>query len=479
MTKRDKNNNVIISVPASPGYEHLETVVLQAHTDMVCEKNAGHPHDFLRDPIRLVYKTVNGVRFVSADGTTLGADNGIGVAYALAAACDGVCRPPLELLLTTDEEEGLTGAQNLSPDFVSGRYLLNLDSETEGTIIAGCAGGVSVSLKKSFDPYFMDEKHAAQFSFYTIQISGLAGGHSGTDINKPRASANVILAKILASVAGKMESSELEFRLIEMTGGSVHNAIAREASCAFMTDIPFETIERCVFDFQTAVVNDCSFDEPDLQICLVKCDFPEMVRKYEIPEKKSHVPVLTTKNSSRIISLLLSIPHGVFEMSDKIPGLVLLSGNFAVVRSEFSAADDEEDGNVKGKIKIIYNLRSGNEVKLKEKTKDLMNIGKKYDFHASVFSSYKPWEPDLNAPLLKMCRNVYQETFQKEPIVSAIHAGLECGAFVRIYPGMQMISIGPDIIDAHSPDETLDLDSSARVWTFIKAILGKFEFKKG
>ncbi|WNY27013.1 Cytosol non-specific dipeptidase [Methanolapillus ohkumae] len=486
------------------GRENLETVVLQAHMDMVCEKRPDSLHDFSKDPIQLRFWKKDGISMVSAVDTTLGADNGIGVAYALVAAC-ATSRPALEILLTSDEEEGLTGAQNLSDDFVSGKYLLNLDSEEEGILIAGCAGGVSLSFKKSFDPCFMENSASSPFSYYSVRIFGLLGGHSGTDIDKPRANANVLLGNLLRSILEKInktndinktdinatistfptKGSELELRLVNINGGSVHNAIPREAACTFMTDLPLDFLNEMIQEFQSVLEKTIRSSEPNLKFSFDKMERNEINKaaneKANILESNPvQIPVFNSKNTARIISLISSIPHGVFEMSDKIPGLVLTSGNLAVMRSEFFEPEKSKENTKDKKLefKITYSLRSGNEFKLKEKSKEFIDIGENHDFHVSVFGSYKPWEPDFDSGWISLCKKVYKHHFLKEIQVSAIHAGLECGVLGRKYPSLQMVSLGPDISNAHTPDETMNLDSAKRVWVYIQTILENFDVKK-
>ena len=469
-TKRDSHNNILIQVPATAGFENLPAVVLQSHMDMVCEKENGSTHNFSKDALSLNYIEENGISYLTAEKTTLGADNGIGMAYALAiAASNDLCHPPLELLFTTDEEIGLTGAQGMENDFISGEYMINLDSEEEGIIIVGCAGGTQICFKQFIDvKNLLSEDEIKNpnltISLYSISVSGLKGGHSGTDIHIGRGNANKIAARFFNKLNEKYLENRIE--LIEIKGGSASNTIPRYAEILIATDISSENLKNEAAELKRIILSDSAFNDSDLTI--------------EVEENSSSIEMVSLKSFSQkgaaqMIRFLAAVPTGVFEMSPDIEGLVLVSGNLAIVKTKTESETSEILGeNSKKEIEIIYSLRSGNESKLKEKIKEMMDIAAENRFIAEISHTYLPWEPRFESDFLKKCANVYKETFGKEASVEAIHAGLECGVFHRTFPKMQMISIGPDISGAHTPDEKLNLDAAEKVWIYLKEILKAF-----
>lgn len=484
-TKRDRHNNILIRVPATVGYENAPVVVLQSHMDMVCEKETGSLHDFSNDGIRLSYVTENGIPYVTANGTTLGADNGIGIAYSLAmAASPEIPHPPLELLITADEEVGLTGAQNMENDFISADLLFNLDSEEEGVIIVGCAGGTQIGFKKQIEienAYADDGESVCNVpAAYTLTAAGLLGGHSGTDIHIGRGNANHILINFLKSVHEKYPQNC--FKIVKMEGGGAHNAIPRYAKCLFMTTIPFEVLTAESEKYAANIRLRPDFNDPGLMVTVAEAD----LKKPEAINLQS----FSSKNTEQLIQFMSSVQTGVFEMSAQIPDLVWVSGNLAVIRtlppSEYAGKEDKNSvgsesskqniGTEKSKreLEIIYSLRSGSESELKNKVKEMMDLAGRFSFNFEISNSYLPWEPDFNSELLERCRNIYRKTFEAEAKVTAIHAGLECGVFHQKYPSMQMVSIGPDIIGAHTPSEKMSLVAAENVWSYLKEILKSF-----
>ncbi|WNY22992.1 Cytosol non-specific dipeptidase [Methanimicrococcus hongohii] len=483
VTNRDHCNNIVIKVPASAGMENMPAVVLQAHTDMVCEKRAETTHNFTTDGLQLRYFEENGISYLAADGTTLGADNGIGMAYMLAiAASDNIGHPPLELLFTTDEEIGLTGAQGMNPDFISGDFMINLDSEEEGVIIVGCAGGTQIGFKKLADVEDACINDDADGDCdeallpYNIVVSGLLGGHSGTDIHIGRGNANRIIISFFELLVEKYPQNKL--KLIKIKGGTAANTIPRKAELSFVTNIPFDQLQSTAAAFAEKVKSGPGFNDPDLTIEVFQLDFKE---------NASTLKSFSAKNTGRIMSFLNAIPNGVFEMSAFISDLVLVSGNLAVIRTKssseyFKGTEKEPDTSdldiytekSKRELEITFSLRSGNEVKLKEKMKEMMTLADKHHFHFEITHTYSPWEPDFNSEFLKACADIYEKTFGNEVKITAIHAGLECGVFHRMIPAMKMISIGPDISGAHTPDETLNLEAAEKVWIYLKEILKSF-----
>ncbi|WNY28527.1 Cytosol non-specific dipeptidase [Methanimicrococcus stummii] len=489
-TKRDHCNNILIQVPASPGMENLPAVILQAHTDMVCEKETGSPHSFVTDGISLRYFEENNISYLTADQTTLGADNGIGMAYMLAiAASADISHPPLELLFTTDEEIGLTGAQGMDPDFISGNYLINLDSEEEGVVIVGCAGGTQIGFKRLIDvenacagDNLEETDCDATLMPYNIVVSGLLGGHSGTDIHIGRGNANLILIQFFKRLAERYTQNTI--KLIKIKGGTAANTIPRRAELSFVTDIPAENLKTEAADYAALISSVPSFNDPNMAVEVAVADFSNV--------QKSNLKSFSAKNTERILNFLIAIPNGVFEMSASIPDLVLTSGNLAIIKTRsneeyFKGAEKETESSdldiytekSKRELEIIYSLRSGNDLRLKEKIKEMMALSEKYHYNFEITHTYSPWEPDFNSVFLKNCAEIYQKTFGKEIQIQAIHAGLECGVFHRTFSGIKMVSIGPDITGAHTPDETLNLDAAEKVWIYLKEILKSFPNAEG
>ena len=451
-TKRDGSNNILIKVPASPNYENLSTVILQAHTDMVCEKEADSTHNFSKDGLNLSYISENGIPHLTADKTTLGADDGIGVAYMLAVAVSkDIVHPPLELLFTTDEEQGLTGAQEMSDDFISGGYLINLDSEEEGTIIIGCAGGAQVEFRQQFETEGLMPSGSA---FYVASVSGLLGGHSGTEIHVGRRNANKVLTQFLIAVLEKQNSN---LKIIDISGGSAHNAIPREAECLFSADVSAEELKAAAEICVAQVKSELGFNDADFQISVLK-----------ISDIDSNAVGFSTATSKQILQFLKAIPTGVFDISQESLNFVSSSGNLAIVKTLYSKESK------RNQVEIIYSLRSDNESKLKESIKNAELLAENNRFDLEISNIYSPWEPDFKSPFVQKCKKIYSDLFQKNVQILSIHAGLECSVFRRKYPVLPMISIGPDIIGAHTPSEKLNLEAAEKVWIYLKEILKSF-----
>ena len=439
-TRRDEAGNLCIKVPASPGHEAAPTVILQGHMDMVCEKTPDSRHDFDNDPIRLVR---NG-DWISADRTTLGADNGIALALALTLAEEpAVVHPPLELLFTVDEESGLLGAKNLDPGLVDGRILLNIDSEEEGVFTIGCAGGqetrIRLGLQRTAEP--SDHRH------FDLTISGLRGGHSGIDIHKPRASANVLMARALQAI-----SRVTPIGIVSIKGGTVHNAISRDAAARIICAPPhLEGVQQVVGECRETFSNEYGAGDP-------QCD----IRLNKIATEAIGGDTLTAADTRKAIALLLALPHGVTRMSADIDGLVETSNNLATVA--LSGASFE----------ILSSQRSAVMTRLAEITARIHAIADLAGAAATDENSYPAWEPNLDSALLLRCKAVYRDRFGKDPLVQTIHAGLECGLIGARKPGMDMISFGPTIENPHSPDEKLFVPSVVRVWDFIVHLLASY-----
>lgn len=432
--KQDQAGNVIVRKPASPGWETRPSVCLQGHLDMVCEKNAETRHDFAKDPIEIVRK--DGV--LMANGTTLGADNGIGVATNLAIMEDRTIEHgPLELLFTVDEETGLNGASRLEPGFVESRILLNLDSEEEGALYVGCAGGRNTTGTWTLAL----EPAPAGARAVQVSVGGLKGGHSGLEIDKGRGNAIKILARVLVAL------EEAGARLARLDGGNKHNAIPREATAlVFVPERKLDAAMALVETWQGTLQNELKRVDPDLQV-------------RSAVAKGRRGSVLTRRLQRQILRALVALPHGVAKMSADIPDLVETSTNvavattrgrtFSVVTSQRSSVASEID-EIAATVRAIFEL-AGAAV---EQT-----------------AGYPAWQPNMDSPILKTAVATYKALFKKTPAIKAVHAGLECGVIGQKYPGMDMISFGPTLEGVHSPDEKIHIDTVPRFYRFLLGIL--------
>ncbi len=431
--KRDKVGNVVVGKPATAGREGAVGAILQGHLDMVCEKNSDTVHDFSKDPIEAEIRG----EWVYAKGTTLGADNGIGLAAALAVMEDkSLVHGPLEFLFTVDEETGLTGANKIQKGFLAGKMLLNLDSEDEGTFTIGCAGGADSRLVLP-----LERKKTASKNLYRLHLRGFRGGHSGLDINQGRGNAIKLLARMIgqAQAAAKLE-------LIGVEGGSKHNAIPREA-VAVMACPPVQ-----VRAMTTAFVR--AFDKIKTEYQAVEPD-----AAYVLEPADGRDFALTRDCQRALVDFLIALPHGVVAMHPEIAGLTETSTNLAIVRT------------ARKELSVLCSTRSSVASAL-EATRDVIKsvcalAGASAEFH----NGYPGWMPNLASPLLKRLREIYLETFGKEAEVVAVHAGLECGIIGEKFPGMDMISFGPTMKNPHSPEEHVHIGSVARFWKFLTAAL--------
>ena len=432
--KEDNVGNMVMSVKATPGYENAKIVVLQSHVDMVCEKNKGTDHDFNNDPITLVRDD----DWIRAEGTTLGSDNGIGIAASIAVASDrDVIHGPLELLFTVDEETGLTGANNLRPGFITGKTLLNLDSEEGGSFYVGCSGG-----QDTVGIFEIEEMNASKgLAAYDLLVGGLKGGHSGLDIHVGRANAIKLLGRFLKKLEG------INHQVAEITGGSKRNAIPREAEATVLLNPSDEEIvKKTVNTFFEEAMMEYQKNDGGLKIELIK-------------KEKSYEKVFTKGFLAKIVNVILALPHGVIAMSPDIPDLVETSTNLATVVRE------------RGKIKIETSQRSsikGAKAYIASSVKSLFKLA-----DAEIFSGsgYPGWKPNLNSEILRIAKEVYEKLFEKEPRIKAIHAGLECAIFSERYPGLDMVSFGPTIRGAHSPEERVNINEVERFYDLLKGIL--------
>jgi len=429
-THVDPAGNVTIRKPATRGMENRKGVILQAHLDMVPQKNSDKKHDFEKDPIE-AYTDGDWVR---ANGTTLGADNGIGVAAMMSILeSKSLAHGPVEALFTVDEETGMTGAFALQPGQLKGDILLNLDSEDEGELYVGCAGGMDANI--SFR--YKTDKIPANYVPYLVRISGLRGGHSGLEIHLGRGNSNHLLFRILYKSA-----SAVGLRLCETEGGNMRNAIPREAHATVI--VPADN-EKKFFSLFRGIVQDIKKElaaaEPDL---VIEC------KKTVMPSR-----VMTPAFQKKLLASVYSCPSGAIRMSDGIPGLVETSNNLAIVRTE---------GNL---VRINCLLRSSVE-SAKENLADSMKaLFEMAGAQIGFSGSYPGWKPNIDSPIMKTMKQVYKKMHNREPEIKAVHAGLECGIIGGVCPGLDMISFGPTIRHPHSPDEKVHIESVGKFWDFL------------
>jgi dipeptidase D len=434
--KRDEVGNVVVSKKAFSGKEKAPGIILQGHIDMVCEKNSDVEHDFSKDPIQAEKKG----DWISAKGTTLGSDNGIGVASALALMeDDSLAHGPLEFLFTVDEETGLTGATKIRPDFLQGKILLNLDSEDEGTFTIGCAGGADSEIL-----FPLKRKKETDGESYRLKLFGFRGGHSGIDIDQGRGNAIKLLARMLWQ-AGKTSS----FALAGIEGGNKRNAIPREAWADIYVDP--EQLESLQSSF------DLSFEKIHNEYKSV-----EKEAKFTFTKSGDKIPAPLSENTQKMfLDFLLALPHGVISMHPEIEGLVETSTNMAIVHTHTDYAQ------------VINSSRSSVESGLEATRNTIDALCEMAGADLAQPDGYPGWTPNLQSELLQICKDVYSKKFQKEPEVEAIHAGLECGIIGEKFPGMDMISFGPTIEHPHSPEERVHVGSVEKFWDFLKAVLSK------
>lgn len=440
-TVKDKVGNVLIRKPATKGMENRQGVIFQTHLDMVPQKNNDKKHDFEKDPIQTI---IDG-EWVRADGTTLGSDNGIGVAATLAVLAAGnISHGPLEALFTIDEETGMTGVFGLKKGLLKGDILLNLDSEDENEICVGCAGGIDVSAKKTYT----EEKSPKGFIAYKIVASGLKGGHSGVDIALGRANSNKIMFRFLMQA-----ESDFGIRMAEASGGNLRNAIPRESnSIILVPETRVKEFEKFVKGYEKMYRSEFAETEPDLKFKGEKVELPAKVMKKD--------------DQYRIIRAVFACPNGVQRMSQAMKGLVETSNNMAIVRCS------------EGKFEC-HNLTRSSVDTAKEATAwKIAAIFHLMDAEVTMTGGYPGWNPNMQSPVLKVISEVYKKMFLKEPDVKAIHAGLECAIIGGSYPDLDMISFGPTIRFPHSPDEKVNIPSVQKFWDFIIETLKHIPVKK-
>ena len=433
--KTDDVNNVVITRPASKGYEDRSTIVLQGHTDMVCEKNAGVEHDFAKDPIRYVIED----GWMIAKDTTLGADCGIGVAAQLAALIDPAPCGKIECLFTSSEETGMDGAFGLKPGFITGKTLINLDSEDEGELFIGCAGGLDTTAVFNYIP----ESLPAGAKCFSVRIFNGVGGHSGDDINKGRANAVQLLARFLNDC---LSSADFKLSLCCIDGGNKRNAIARESSATVALTGDEAAFKSDWDSFSADVKGEYSVTDPDLSFALESVPAPAFT--------------FDTDSAMRIVRGLYAAPHGVLSMSADIPGLVETSTNLASVKIL--------DGN---KVRVGTSQRSSITSARRAAAAKVEASFLLAGAEVTHEGEYPGWKPTLDSEILRRSVASYKKLFGVEPAVKAIHAGLECGLFLEIYPDLDMISFGPTLRGVHAPGERLDLASLDKFTLLLDDIL--------
>jgi len=433
--REDSVGNILIIREASRGKEKVKTVILQSHLDMVGEKNASHPHNWDEDPIIPV---VDG-KWVTASGTTLGADDGIGIAAQMAVLTDpNLLCGRIECLFTVDEESGMTGAINLSPDFLKGQILLNLDSEDEGILFIGCAGGIDTQAMLPYTPVKVTAGNRAM----NISVTGLHGGHSGDEIHKGYGNSIKIVARLLQDLERKYRINISNF-----TGGNLRNAIPREA---FVT-VTFnpadeEQILADITSYNNIVQDEYGTLEPDMKVAAMPADVPEAV--------------IDPTTQHRLLSALSIVPHGVLGWSKEIPDLVETSSNLATIRLT-------EDNN----IHVVTTQRSSSD---EAKNYASMKAEASFDLAGAKVThsdGYPGWKPNMNSAILRLMIDSYRKLFGKVPQVKAIHAGLECGLILEKYKGIDMISFGPTIKGAHTPEERIEIETVQMFWDLLMDVL--------
>ena len=431
----DDSGNLLIKKPAAKGFENHQTVILQSHVDMVCEKNLDSDHDFDRDPIDAFIEG----DWIKANGTTLGADDGIGMAAQLAIlASSEIPHGPLECLFTVDEESGMTGAKGLQQGFLTGTTLINLDSEDEGELFIGCAGGIDTTAiyTPSWEP--ADSNMVA----FNVLVNGLKGGHSGDEIHKGLGNSIKIMNRFLWSAF-----QQFNIRISEFKGGNLRNAIPREASSTILLNrsdhSEFMDFSRT---FTNTISSELSKTDPNFRLTIEACDRPQKV---------FDAPFMTG-----LLQSLYACPHGHLAMSQDIPGLVQTSTNLAAMK--------HVNGN---RLEVTTSQRSSLE---SAKMDAAYMVGCSFRLSGAEIThggGYPGWAPNTNSEILRISQQAYQDLFGTDPEVKAIHAGLECGLFLEKYPGLDMISFGPTIRGAHSPDEQLNISSTYKFWEFLLTIL--------
>lgn len=429
-TTVDEVGNVIIKKPASPGMENKQTVILQSHLDMVHQKNEGTDFDFDSEGIKMLYDN----DWVKAEGTTLGADNGIGVASIMALlSSNDIAHPPMEALFTIDEETGMTGAQELKPGLLDGKILLNLDTEDDREITIGCAGGIDITASGSYQ----EESAKAGSSFHKIKVYGLNGGHSGMDIHLGLGNANKIMNRILMSLSDKVDLS-----IVKIDGGGLRNAIPRESSSVIAIDQSSKNnLISELNNIKKEITVEYHRTDPNFDI--------------ELSEVEESGQVMNKDFQNSILRSIAACPNGIHRMSPEIEGLVQTSNNLARVIAE------------NGKYEILCLTRSAVDTEKMDLCRSITSTFELIGADVNSDGSYPGWSPNPDSDILKVMEKLYRKSFEDEPDVNACHAGLECGILGASYPDVDMVSFGPNIRGAHSPDEKVQVSSVQKFWGFL------------
>ncbi|MGL5150252.1 MAG: aminoacyl-histidine dipeptidase [Clostridium sp.] len=433
-TIQDEAMNIIIKKPGTPGYENAPTVIIQGHMDMVCEKNKGTNHDFKKDPLKL--RVVED--YIYATDTTLGADNGIAIAYAMALlASKDINHPPLEVLITTDEETGMSGAMAISPEHIEGKLLINLDSEEEGKLLVSCAGGIRI---KSILNILWDEKSVNKV--YEVKVRGLKGGHSGMEIHQERGNSNKLIGRVLKAL-----KEEVDFNLIAIDGGSKNNAIPREADAVITLNQNDETTLKAIVEkYNQIFKNELKAQDSGIELSLEE-------------KNKEVTKVFSKDTTNKLIDLLYLYPNGVNTMSMSIKGLTESSINLGVITTTENTV--EFDSSPRSSIASLKE-----ELVLRCKT-----ITELFGGEFETSASYPEWAYNQESKLREVCQKVYKNMTGKDAEITAIHAGVECGLFNEKLGNLDMISFGPNLYDVHTPDEHLSISSTKNIWDYLLEVL--------
>lgn len=432
--KRDASGNIIIYCPATAGYENVESIALQGHMDMVCVKTKDSKHDFTKDPIELVQDG----DILKAKDTSLGGDNGIAVAMTMALFTDPtVCHGPLEAVFTFSEETGMDGAFSLDVSLVKSRRLINIDSEEEGVIYIGCAGGIDLVADREFNR----EKNPSGMKGFEIEVGGLKGGHSGGEIHWQRLNAISALARMLIT----LNKNKLDFRICCLEGGTRKNVIPSSAKCCIYVSDE-EKCKEIINKTYLEIKNEYKYEEPNFTVSISSCS-------------SCCDTVFTKEDSLCLANALFVIPHGVYSMSRAIEGVVETSDNLAIVRCDKNA------------VHIETSIRSLTESAKYMMVDKISAIIQAFGFKTSSCFEYPSWEPNPESKVAKLCEKVWKDVTKKDPVLTCIHAGLECGVLNARISGMDSVSIGPDLFDVHSVNEKLSISSVNRMYEYLKELL--------
>lgn len=435
---QDEALNVIIKKPGTKGYEKAPTVILQGHIDMVCEKDKKAKHDFAQDPIEFVVEK----GFIRANGTTLGADNGIAVAFCLALLeSNDIVHPPLEVLLTTEEEIGMKGAAKIDKKYLSGKILINMDSEEEGVFLVSCAGGITLKIKINMNLENAEDIQG-NGKFYRIIVNGLKGGHSGIEIDKGRGNSNKIMGRILDDL-----QNIIDYRILSINGGSMNNAIAKETeTIIYIENNKDINLQDFSIKWNDILKNELKISDPGINV---------NIKKVIINSSK----LLDKNTTEKIVSLIQLIPNGIHTMSMEIDNLVESSCNLGVIET------------LEDSILLDISIRSSVKTLKYELINKLKRIAKLMDAEIILEGDYPEWPYRPNSKIREILKKIYIKKYGKEPKITAVHAGLECGLLKKNLGDIDMISLGPNIYDAHTIYERLSISSTERVWEFLLDVL--------